>query len=83
MSERQKQLFLASGTILSIAEAAELTPYSAEYLSLLARHGKLPAVKLARNWLTTREAVSSYLKKQKQRQQSILKTLVQSERGMR
>jgi len=32
-------------------------------LSLLARTGKLPAVKFERNWMTTREAIENYLKK--------------------
>jgi hypothetical protein len=65
MSERQSKPFLASGELISIAQAASFTPYSAEYLSLRARTGHLPAKKIARNWLTTREAVLSYLAKQK------------------
>jgi excisionase family DNA binding protein len=83
MSEQERRAFLGSSELLSIGQAAELTPYSPEYLSLLARKGKLPAVKIARNWLTTRDAVRAYLKQQRQHQQGILKTLVQSERRMR
>ncbi|MBX3053275.1 MAG: hypothetical protein KF753_17455 [Caldilineaceae bacterium] len=40
--------------------AAEGTPYSQEYLSLLARTGRLEAVKRGRNWVTTRAAVAAY-----------------------
>lgn len=64
MSEKERKSFLMSGELISIAEAASLTPYSAEYLSLRARTGHLKAMKIARNWLTTREAVLSYLKAQ-------------------
>ncbi len=64
MSEKERQSFVASGELISIAEAANYTPYSAEYLSLRARTGHLKATKIARNWLTTREAVLSYLTEQ-------------------
>jgi len=45
---------------ISLAKAAEGTPYSQEYLSLLARTGRLEAVKRGRNWVTTRQAVEAY-----------------------
>ena len=45
---------------VSLREAAEGTPYSQEYLSLLARTGRLDAVKRGRNWVTTRRAVEAY-----------------------
>ena len=64
MSDKERQSFLVSGQLISITEAAANTPYSAEYLSLRARTGHLKAVKIARNWLTTREAVLSYLTEQ-------------------
>lgn len=35
-------------------------PYSQEYVSLLARQGKIDAFKEGRNWLTSREAVLQY-----------------------
>lgn len=47
---------------ISLAQAAEGTPYSQEYLSLLARKGRLEAIKRGRAWLTTRQAVSDYQK---------------------
>ena len=37
------------------------TPYSQEYVSLLARRGKIEAVKFGRNWYTTKDAVKKYL----------------------
>lgn len=55
---------LGSGVLLSLHDAAELTPYTPAYLNLLARQGKLPAVKIARNWVTTSGAIQHYLKKQ-------------------
>ena len=58
---------LLNGPYISLARAAEATPYSAEYLGLLSRQGKLAAVKVARDWLTTRQAVLWYIKNQTQR----------------
>lgn len=72
MSEEEKKLFLASGQLIGIAQAASLTPYSQEYLSLLARKGYLPAVKISRDWLTTREAVLSYVQKQHAKHKRLL-----------
>lgn len=45
---------------LPLREAAVGTPYSQEYLSLLARTGRLEAVKRERVWYTTRRAVEAY-----------------------
>jgi len=47
---------------LTFSEIAQNTPFSAKYLNLLARQGKLEAHKEDRNWLTTKEAVERYLK---------------------
>lgn len=38
-------------------------PYGQEYVSLLARQGKIDAFKEGRNWLTTKEAVLDYIEK--------------------
>ncbi len=76
MSEKEKQRFLASGQLISVAEAAEQTPYSPEYLSLLARKGRIQAVKIARDWLTTRAAVFNYLKQQETKHRKSLDALV-------
>lgn len=47
---------------LSLTEISKTTPFSAKYLNLLARQGKLEAHKEGRDWLTTKEAVERYLK---------------------
>src|SRR3989339_549396 len=49
---------------ISLQEASDYSPYSQEYLSLLARKGKIKAKKIGRNWFITRENLESYLKKQ-------------------
>ena len=46
--------------ISNIVEEPEI-PYSQEYVSLLARQGKIDAHKEGRNWFTTKEAVLSYI----------------------
>lgn len=38
-------------------------PYGQEYVSLLARQGKIDAFKEGRNWLTTHAAVLAYAKR--------------------
>jgi Fic family protein len=50
---------------ISLQEATKLCDYGIEYLSFLARTGKLQAVKIRRNWMTTREAVLEYLEGKK------------------
>ncbi len=52
---------------ISLKEATKYCEYSLEYLSLLARKGRLPAVKFERNWMTTREAVENYVVEVKKR----------------
>ena len=61
--------------LLSLREAAELSPYSADYLNLLARKGKLRARKIGRDWLITRADLFIYLNKQHLESQSRLKQL--------
>lgn len=72
MSEQEKQVFLASGKLISLTDAAKLTPYSSDYLSLLARKQRIPAVKISRDWLTTREAVVSYVSEQQKKHQQLI-----------
>ena len=45
---------------LPLSELAERTGYGAEYLALLVRKGRLPAVKRGRRWCATVEAVEQY-----------------------
>ena len=48
---------------ISLQDATKFCSYSQEYLSLRARQGKLKAVKLGRNWVTTREWIEKYIAK--------------------
>jgi excisionase family DNA binding protein len=61
--------------LLSLKEAAELSPYSADYLNLLARKGKLKARKIGRDWLITRADLFEYLNKQHLESKSRLRQL--------
>ena len=45
---------------IPLRDAAKLVPYSQEYLSLLARTGKLEAIKKGRVWHTSRQALQTY-----------------------
>lgn len=47
---------------LPLSEISKQSPYSAKYLNLLIRQGKLEAHKEGRNWLTSKEAVECYIK---------------------
>lgn len=50
----------ASDHLIPLGEAAADTPYTQEYLSLLARTGRLEATKRGRVWYTTPRAVAAY-----------------------
>jgi excisionase family DNA binding protein len=50
---------------MTLAEASKLTPYSKEYLGLLARRGLISATKIGRNWHITQEALEQYMAKAK------------------
>jgi len=43
------------------------SPYSQEYVSLLAQTGKIDAYKEGRNWYTTKEAVADYIANRKRK----------------
>ncbi len=47
-------------SISSLVEEEQF-PYGQEYISLLARQGKIDAYKEGRNWLTTKKAVADYM----------------------
>ena len=53
--------------LISLAEAAELYGFSQDYLSKLARRGRLKAQKIARNWLTTPADVEEYIRSRQKR----------------
>jgi len=46
---------------IPLSELADKTPYSAKYLNLLIRKGRLEAHKMDRNWLSSEEAVKRYI----------------------
>jgi len=46
---------------ISLTEAAKLSPYTQEYLSLRARQKKLKAIKIGRNWVTTKQWLDDYV----------------------
>lgn len=48
---------------ISLAEATKYCDYSQEYLSKLAKEGRLDAHKKSRNWVTSKEAVLEYIAK--------------------
>lgn len=50
---------------LSLANLAKGTPYSAEYLSLLARKGRIDAIKEGKTWKSTKKIIDTYVKEQK------------------
>ncbi|MBT3315829.1 MAG: Fic family protein [Anaerolineae bacterium] len=51
---------------IPLSEAAQDSPYTKDYLSLLARKGRLEALKRGRNWYTTRKAVEKYRREVKE-----------------
>ncbi|MBC8501349.1 MAG: Fic family protein [DPANN group archaeon] len=53
--------------LLPLSILAKETPYSQEYLSLLARKGVLPATKINNVWHTNREEIEKYIKKIKKK----------------
>ena len=55
-----------SNELLPLSVLAKETPYSQEYLSLLARKGTLPATKINGVWHTSRDEIKKYMKAIKQ-----------------
>ena len=54
--------------ILTLAEASQITPYSQEYLSLIARKGLLGAYKEGRRWVVSGQELDRYLATIRKRQ---------------
>jgi len=50
---------------ISLAIATKYCSYSQAYLGKLAKEGKLEAIKIKRNWTTTKEAIERYVKAHK------------------
>jgi len=53
--------------LISLAEAARRYGFSHAYLRDLAASGKIKAVKIARNWLTTPTSVEEFIRSRKRR----------------
>ena len=58
---------------LTLTEISKNTSFSAKYLNLLARQGKLEAHKEGRDWLTSKEAVERYLKNRTRKRKTVKK----------
>ncbi|RZJ69761.1 MAG: Fic family protein [Flavobacterium sp.] len=72
--ERTLNIYISSmpGSNYEYVEIAKLVreesmPYGQEYISLLARQGKIDAYKEGRNWLTTADAVENYMTNRKRK----------------
>ena len=50
---------------ISMVEAAEITPYAQDYLSLLCRRDQLKSKKIGRKWYTTKRWLNDYLREKK------------------
>ncbi|HIP97078.1 MAG TPA: DNA-binding protein [Anaerolineae bacterium] len=53
--------------LISLAEAARRYGFSQDYLSKLARKGRLKAQKIGRNWVTTPADVEQYIRSRRRR----------------
>jgi len=53
--------------LISLAEAAKRYGFNQRYLSNLAKRGRLKAVKIARNWLTTPANMEEYIRSRQRR----------------
>ncbi|MGB6464225.1 MAG: Fic family protein [Nitrosotalea sp.] len=54
-----------SSKFLPLSILAKGTPHSADYWSLLARKGRIDAIKEGKTWKTTKQVIASYLAEQK------------------
>lgn len=66
---------------ISLAEAAKMTNYSQDYISLLCRQGKLRAEKLGRNWVTTKDWVYSYVDNTEGKGESVVPVKVKEKKA--
>lgn len=53
--------------LISLSEAAELYGFNPQYLSRLAKKGRLRAEKIGNSWVTTRQDVEDYIRSRKKR----------------
>jgi len=62
---------------ISLHEAAKLTNYSQDYISLLCRQKKVKGIKIGRNWVTTKEWVQGYINRTKGSGQNVISVRVE------
>jgi len=55
-----------SDRLMSLSDAAKISPYSQEYLSLLSRKRRIAAVKVGRKWMITERELHRYAKEMEQ-----------------
>src|ERR1022692_1925818 len=64
-----------------VSQVAKSTPYSATFVRQLARHGKIDAVKIGRDWVTTQQSVLQYIQTQQERHKKALSMLQVAEKA--
>ncbi len=69
-------------SLISISDVARYTPYTPDFIRQLARSQKISAVKIGRDWLTTRDAVRTYISDQRDRHIQALEALSSAERSL-
>ncbi|MCK4891326.1 MAG: helix-turn-helix domain-containing protein [Candidatus Pacebacteria bacterium] len=63
---------------ISLHEAAKITNYSQDYISLLCRQKKLNGTKIGRNWVTTKQWIEDYINKTKGSGQNIIPVRIEN-----
>lgn len=66
---------------VSLHEAAKLTNYSQDYISLLCRQKKIKGIKIGRNWVTTREWVHDYIDNTNGSGESVIPVRIEQEKS--
>jgi excisionase family DNA binding protein len=51
--------------LISVTEASQISGLTPSFIARLLRRGEIDGVKVGRNWLTTKEAIREYLKKER------------------
>lgn len=54
-----------AANFITLKQASEISSYSVDYLNVMARRGTIPAFKLKRNWVISKEAFLKYVKSKK------------------
>ncbi len=51
--------------LISVSEASRISGLTTGFIRRMLRTGEIDGVKIGRNWLTTREAIQDYLKRER------------------